>query len=467
MRISINGFGRIGRNVFRILQNTPGVEVVHINDLTDPATLAHLLAYDSVHGRYAGTVSADKDSITVDGNRVAITAERDPAALPHAANKIDFVVEATGVFASREACTKHLTAGAKKVLLTVPPKDEIDAMIVMGVNQDTLKATDRIISNASCTTNCLAPVAKVLHDSFGIVEGLMNTVHAYTNDQRILDLPHSDLRRARSAAINVIPTSTGAARAVGKVLPELSGKLDGGSMRVPVPDGSIVDLVAVLNTDVTKDSVNAALKAAAQGPMRCARVPRWTCWSPPTSSATRTARSSTVSYSRSWASAWSRSTSWYDERVGLLEPGGRPDALRAQPVIPLAGRFKPWPSRAQARRHRSECCSGRWRSFPAPRPVSHEPASPDPAIPVPLRQDRALRARRFFNVPRDKQGHITDDTCNPRGAAYLADDSEGGGPAGLFDAPRSPRWRDRRERPGGRDRCAPGRIARRSGAQTQ
>ncbi|MDF1838680.1 MAG: type I glyceraldehyde-3-phosphate dehydrogenase, partial [Planctomycetota bacterium] len=268
-RIAINGFGRIGRNVFRILQNTPGCEVVHINDLTSPETLAHLLKYDSVHGRYQGKVKAGKNFINVDGKKVAITAERDPANLPHAANKIDFVVEATGVFATREACTKHLDAGAKKVLLTVPPKDEIDAMVVLGVNEDSLKATDRIISNASCTTNCLAPIAKVLDDAFGIECGLMNTVHAYTNDQRILDLPHSDLRRARSAAVNIIPTSTGAARAVGKILPKLAGKLDGGSMRVPVPDGSIVDLTVNLKKKATVESVNEAMKAAAKkGPLK-------------------------------------------------------------------------------------------------------------------------------------------------------------------------------------------------------
>ena len=264
MRIAINGFGRIGRNVFRILHTTPGCEVVAINDLTDAATLAHLLKYDSVHGRFAGKVRAGKDSITVDGKKIAITAERDPANLPHAANKVDFVVESTGIFTTREACTKHLTAGAKKVLLTVPPKDAIDAMIVMGVNQDTLKASDLIISNASCTTNCLAPAAKVLDEAFGIVHGLMTTVHGYTNDQRILDLPHSDLRRARAAALNIIPTTTGAARAVGKVLPRLNGKLDGCAMRVPVPDGSMVDLVVQTKKPVTKESVMAAFAEAAK-----------------------------------------------------------------------------------------------------------------------------------------------------------------------------------------------------------
>ncbi len=264
MRIAINGFGRIGRNVFRIVENTPGVEVVAINDLTDAATLAHLLEYDTVHGRFQGKVKAMKGAISVNGRKIAITAERDPAALPHAANKIDFVVEATGVFATREACSKHLEAGAKKVLLTVPPKDEIDAMIVLGVNEHTLKGDDRIISNASCTTNCLAPMAKVLDEAFGIQHGLMTTVHAYTNDQRILDLPHKDLRRARAAAQNIIPTSTGAARAVGKVLPRLNGKLDGMAMRVPVPDGSVVDLVATLKNKATVEQVNAAFKAAAK-----------------------------------------------------------------------------------------------------------------------------------------------------------------------------------------------------------
>ncbi|MEX1024367.1 MAG: type I glyceraldehyde-3-phosphate dehydrogenase [Planctomycetota bacterium] len=269
MRIAINGFGRIGRNVFRILHGTNGVEVVSINDLTDAATLAHLLKYDSVHGRFDGKVKSGKDWISVDGTKIQVTAQRDPALLPHAENKIDFVVEATGVFATREACSKHLDAGAKKVLLTVPPKDAIDAMIVMGVNEDTLKATDRIISNASCTTNCLAPMAKVLDDAFGIERGLMTTVHAYTNDQQILDLPHKDLRRARAAAENIIPTTTGAARAVGKVLPGLAGKLDGMAMRVPVKDGSVIDLVAQTKQKVTVEAVNAAFKqAAAKGSLK-------------------------------------------------------------------------------------------------------------------------------------------------------------------------------------------------------
>jgi glyceraldehyde 3-phosphate dehydrogenase len=268
MRIAINGFGRIGRNVFRVCQQK-GVEVVSINDLTDAKTLAYLLRYDSVHGRYPGTVEARGDAIVVDGKSIQITAERDPAQLPHAASKVDFVVESTGVFATRAGCQKHIDAGAPKVLLTVPAKDEIDAMVVMGVNHGLLKAEHRIISNASCTTNCLAPVAKVLHDAFGIQHGLMTTVHAYTNDQNILDLPHKDLRRARAAAQNIIPTTTGAARAVGKILPELAGKLDGCSLRVPVPDGSVVDLVATLGRNVTVDEINAAFaKAAGEKPLK-------------------------------------------------------------------------------------------------------------------------------------------------------------------------------------------------------
>ena len=262
MRIAINGFGRIGRNVFRILHQRPDVEVVAINDITDPATLAHLLKYDSVHGRFAGTVEVTGDALVVDGKTVKVTAERDPENLPHGANNIDFVVESTGIFTTREACEKHLSAGAGRVLLTVPPKGEIDAMVVMGVNEDTLKPTDKIISNASCTTNCLAPMAKVLHEAFGIKSGLMTTVHAYTNDQRILDLPHKDLRRARSAAVNIIPTTTGAARAVGKVLPALAGKLDGFAMRVPIPDGSVVDLTATLEKPATIEEINAAFQKA-------------------------------------------------------------------------------------------------------------------------------------------------------------------------------------------------------------
>ncbi len=269
IRIAINGFGRIGRNVFRIMQTRSNdFEVVAINDLTDPATLAHLLRYDTVGGRFDGTVKVGDGELVVNGKPLKALAERDPANLPWGDLNIDFVIEATGIFATREACQKHIDAGAKKVVLTVPPKDAIDNMIVLGVNDEDLKAEDKIISNASCTTNCLAPLAKALHQAFGIRRGLMTTTHAYTNDQRILDLPHGDLRRARAAACNIIPTSTGAARAVGKVLPELNGKLDGMSMRVPVPNGSVVDLVAVLDKEVTVDEVNAAVKACADGDMK-------------------------------------------------------------------------------------------------------------------------------------------------------------------------------------------------------
>ena len=263
IRVAINGFGRIGRNVFRVMHSRPkDFEVVAVNDLTDAKTLAHLLRYDSVSGRFGADVKVQDGAFVVDGRTVKVLAERDPASLPWKAMDVDFVVESTGIFRSREACKKHLDAGAAKVLLTVPPKDEIDAMIVLGVNDAALKPEHRIISNASCTTNCLAPMAKVLHENFGIVKGLMTTVHAYTNDQSILDLPHSDLRRARAAALNIIPTSTGAARAVGKVLPELNGKLDGMSMRVPVPVGSVVDLVAELAKPADAAAVNAAMRGA-------------------------------------------------------------------------------------------------------------------------------------------------------------------------------------------------------------
>ena len=268
VRIGINGFGRIGRNVFRILNAREDLEVVAINDLTDTKTLAHLLRYDTVAGRFDGQVEVGDGTMTVDGKEIRTLAERDPAALPWGDLGVDFVVEATGIFRARAQCQMHIDAGAKKVVLTVPPKDEIDNMVVLGVNCDTLTADHNIVSNASCTTNCLAPLAKVLHDSFGIKRGLMNTIHAYTNDQRILDLPHSDLRRARAAAQNIIPTSTGAARAVGKVLPELNGKLDGMSMRVPVPCGSVVDLVAEVEKTVSVEEINAAVKAAAEGPLQ-------------------------------------------------------------------------------------------------------------------------------------------------------------------------------------------------------
>lgn len=268
IKIGINGFGRIGRLVFRRAMAMGGIEVVGINDLTDAPTLAHLLKYDSTHGRYAGKVEVDGDKVIVDGKAITISAHRDPAQIPWKQLGAEIVVEATGVFRSSDALEKHITAGASKVVLTVPPKDAIDNIVVLGVNDDSLTGDQRKVSNASCTTNCLAPVAKVLHDSFGIVHGLMTTIHAYTNDQRILDLPHSDLRRARSAATNIIPTTTGAARAVGKVIPELAGKLDGGAMRVPVEDGSVVDLTVRLARTVTVEEINAAMKQAAEGPMK-------------------------------------------------------------------------------------------------------------------------------------------------------------------------------------------------------
>ncbi len=268
VRVGINGFGRIGRLVFREMQKRKDIEVIAINDLTDAKTLAHLLKYDSVHGKFSGEVSSKENAIVVNGKEIRIYAEKDPAQLPWKSLNVDYVVEATGVFRKREQIAKHLEAGAKKVILTVPSKDQIDNTIVLGVNDNELKPEDRIVSNASCTTNCLAPVAKVLNDEFGIVKGLMTTVHAYTNDQQILDLPHKDLRRARAAAVSIIPTTTGAAAAVGKVIPSLKGKLDGMAMRVPTSDGSVVDLVVELEKAVTKEEVNAAIKKAAEGKMK-------------------------------------------------------------------------------------------------------------------------------------------------------------------------------------------------------
>ena len=268
IKVAINGFGRIGRLVFKASQNNPEIEVVAINDLTDAKTLAHLLKYDSVHGRYPDSVEADGDNIVVGGKTIKVSAEKDPSKLPWAELGVDVAVESTGVFRKKAQIEQHLAAGARKVILTVPAKDEIDNTIVLGVNDSELKAEDKIVSNASCTTNCLAPIAKVLNDSFGIKKGLMTTVHAYTNDQRILDFPHSDLRRARAAAVSMIPTTTGAAIAVGKVIPQLNGKLNGMSLRVPTSDGSIVDLVAELDKSVTAEDVNAAMKAAAEGPMK-------------------------------------------------------------------------------------------------------------------------------------------------------------------------------------------------------
>ncbi len=268
IKVGINGFGRIGRSVFRKAMQVGGIDFVAVNDLTNAKTLAHLLKYDSTQGRFNGEVTVDGNDLIVNGDRLRITAERDPANLKWGELGADIVIESTGIFATREGCTKHLNAGAKKVILTVPPKDPVDAMVVLGVNDNVLTKDHKIVSNASCTTNCLAPMVKVLHDSFGVEHGLMTTIHSYTNDQNILDLPHSDLRRARAAALNIIPTSTGAARAIGSIIPELKGKLDGTSLRVPTPTGSITDLVATLKKTVTKDEVNAAFKAAADGNLK-------------------------------------------------------------------------------------------------------------------------------------------------------------------------------------------------------
>ncbi|HET6203931.1 MAG TPA: type I glyceraldehyde-3-phosphate dehydrogenase [Planctomycetota bacterium] len=266
--VGINGFGRIGRMVFRAMSARKDFEVVSVNDLTDAPMLAYLLRYDSVHGRFKGTVEASEGKLRVNGKEIRVTAEKDPANLPWRALGVDFAVESTGVFTSKADCSKHLTAGAKKVLLTVPAKDAIDCTVVMGVNEKALKPEHKIVSNASCTTNCVAPMAKVLHEAFGIEKGLMTTVHAYTNDQRILDLVHKDPRRARAAATNIIPTTTGAARAVGEVIPDLKGKLDGFALRVPVPDGSVTDLVVALKRPATPAEVNAAFREAAAGPLK-------------------------------------------------------------------------------------------------------------------------------------------------------------------------------------------------------
>ena len=264
MRVAINGFGRIGRSVFRIMNERENIDVVAINDLADNDALAYLLKYDTVMGRFKDTVTTEGDILKTSSNTIKMLNQRDPSQLPWDEMDVDIVVEATGIFRTRELLNKHLDAGAKRIILTVPAKEPIDNMVVIGVNDDTLKPEHKIISNASCTTNCLAPMAKILQDNFGIDNGVINTIHAYTNDQRLADVPHSDWRRSRAAAENVIPTSTGAAKAVGKVLPELEGKLDGIAMRVPVPDGSVVDAVFTLEQDVTEAQLNEAVYEAAQ-----------------------------------------------------------------------------------------------------------------------------------------------------------------------------------------------------------
>ena len=267
IRVGINGFGRIGRMVFRAMMDRGGYEVITINDLTDSATLAYLLKYDSVHGRYNGTVEAVDDGLVVDGRKIDIVSVRNPADLAWGDRGVDLVVESTGIFTDGEKAAAHLEAGAKKVLISAPATN-VDATIVLGVNDETLTAEHRIVSNASCTTNCLGPMAYVLHNHFGIIRGSMTTIHAYTSDQRIIDIAHKDLRRARSAAVSMIPTSTGAAKAIGDVIPELSGKLNGMAVRVPVPDGSLTDLVVQVDRVPSADEVNTVFKEAAQGRLK-------------------------------------------------------------------------------------------------------------------------------------------------------------------------------------------------------
>jgi glyceraldehyde 3-phosphate dehydrogenase len=266
--VAINGFGRIGRLVFRVMFEQKEFNVCAINDLTDAKTLSHLLQFDSVHGKYKFDVTYDDKHIIIGEKKIRIFAERNPEELPWNELKIDLVVESTGVFRSMETASKHLTAGAKKVIISAPAKGEVDATIVMGVNDSALKAEHKIVSNASCTTNCLAPIMKVISDKFGVESALMTTIHSYTGDQRILDFPHSDLRRARAAAVNIIPTTTGAASATGKVIPELKGKIDGMAVRVPTPNGSLVDVSVVLKTNTTKEEVNKTIQDAANAHLK-------------------------------------------------------------------------------------------------------------------------------------------------------------------------------------------------------
>ena len=267
IRVAINGFGRIGRLTFKYLLSNDKVEIVAINDLTDHATLAHLLKYDSVHGRFNGTVNTYAEGIEVNGKKIKILSEKDPALLPWKAHNIDVVLESTGRFVDEAGAGKHITAGARKVVISAPAKGNIPT-VVLGVNDDSITGNETILSNASCTTNCLAPMAKAIDDAFGMEQGFISTIHAYTADQRLQDAPHSDLRRARSAALSIIPTSTGAAKAVGLVLPHLKGKLDGIALRVPTPDGSLTDLTCIVRKETTAEEVNKVLKAAADGPMK-------------------------------------------------------------------------------------------------------------------------------------------------------------------------------------------------------
>ncbi len=316
MRIAINGFGRIGRAVFRIADTLPNLEVVAINDLFDPAALRYLLNYDTVMGTFTGVDIEDEHMVTAN-SKARMLHERDPTQLPWGELGIDAVVESTGVFRARDQVAQHLEAGAARALLTVPAKDEIDYTVVLGVNEDGLKPGHRIVSNASCTTNCLAPVAKVLNDAFGIREGVINTVHAYTNDQSLADVPHSDWRRSRAAAENTIPTSTGAAKAVGEVLPELNGRLDGIASRVPVPDGSVVDLFVELDKDVTTDELNETIRTAA-ATERLSSVLEYTEAPVVSSDIIGNPHSSIfdASFTRVTGGRFVKSLSWYDNEWG-------------------------------------------------------------------------------------------------------------------------------------------------------
>ena len=268
IKVGINGFGRIGRNVYRVIAEREGIDVLAINDLTDARTLSTLLKYDSVHGRFKGDIEAKVDVLIVKGKDIRLTKEKDPASLPWKELGVEVVIESTGIFTKKADCEKHLEAGAKKVILSAPAKDQLDATIVMGINENDLKPEHKIVSNASCTTNCLGPLAKVINDNFGIEKGLMTTIHAYTNDQKVADLMHSDLRRARAAAINIIPTTTGAAKAIGEVIPELKGKLDGMAMRVPVANGSVTDLVASVKKNVSIEEINNVIKTASENELK-------------------------------------------------------------------------------------------------------------------------------------------------------------------------------------------------------
>ena len=300
-KVGINGFGRIGRNVFRAALNNPEVQIVAVNDLTDVKTLAHLLKYDTTHGKLDATVEAGEGELIVNGRSIKVFAERDPGNLPWASVGAEIVIESTGIFTAKEKASLHLKGGAKKVIISAPASDE-DITIVLGVNEDKYDpAAHTIISNASCTTNCLAPFAKVINDNFGIVKGMMTTVHSYTNDQSVLDVPHKDLRRARAAAENIIPSSTGAAKAIGLVLPELKGKLNGMAMRVPTPNVSVTDLVVELKVNVTVDEVNAALKAASEGPLKgILELHRRCRLYPATTMATQLPPQSTLFHNGSW-----------------------------------------------------------------------------------------------------------------------------------------------------------------------